>query len=74
MANDNGEEVLFPLIGYATAIVDGAVALRLDFVTTREEYASTSGEMQQYVMTPEAAIEIGRSLQQRGASALGTAN
>jgi hypothetical protein len=74
MANDNGEEVLFPLIGFATAVVDGAVALRLDFATTREEYASTDGEMQQFVMTPEAAVEIGKALQERGALALGGVN
>lgn len=48
--------------------------LLFDFATYRSDYATGEAESQQFVMTPEAAIEIGRALQERGALALGGAN
>lgn len=65
---------LYPLLGFTAGVIDGAVALRFDFATCREDYSAGEGESQQFVMTPEAAIEIGKALQERGALALGGAN
>lgn len=63
---DDDDAPLFPLIGFTVAIVDGAVALRMEFAATREQYATREGETQQYVMTPENAVEIGRALVETG--------
>lgn len=71
---DDDDEPLYPLLGFTAGVVAGAVALRLDFATCKEDYASGEGESQQFVMTPEAAIEIGKALQERGALALSGAN
>ncbi|MGV9005880.1 MAG: hypothetical protein ACOH1H_03985 [Brevundimonas sp.] len=57
---------LFPLLGFSAGILDGAVALRLDFATTREGYAAHQSHSRQFVMTPEAAMEVGRALMERG--------
>lgn len=71
---DDDDEPLYPLLGFTAGVVEGAVALRLDFATCKEDYASGEGESQHFVMTPEAAIEIGKALQERGTLALVGAN
>lgn len=70
-AFDRDDQPLFPLLGFTAGVVGGAVALRLEFGTCRETYTAGTGETQQYVMTPEAAIEIGQALIERGALAQG---
>lgn len=59
---DDDDAPAYPVLGYNLAVVDGAVVVRIEYATTREQYASREGETQQYVMTPENAVEIGRSL------------
>lgn len=66
MLNLENDARLYPLLGYAAGVIDSAVALRLDFATTRAGYAAGCSESQQYVMTADAAIDIGRALIQRG--------
>lgn len=61
---------LYPLIGYTAGIVDGAIAVRLEFATTRAEYAASAGQMMQFVMSPKAALELAEALRERGALAL----
>lgn len=63
---DDTDAPVYPVIGYTLAVVDGAVVVRIEYATTREEYASRKGETQQYVMTPENAVEIGRALVETG--------
>lgn len=63
---DDEDRPLYPLIAFTLAVVEGAVVARFEFATTREEYASREGETQQYVMTPENAVEIGRALMETG--------
>ena len=63
---DDDDAPLYPLIGYTAGIVEGAVAVRFEFATCRRDYASGEGESQQFVMTPEAAIELGKALMERG--------
>lgn len=74
MLIDDDDAPLYPLLGFTAGIVEGAVALRFDFATSRADYATGEGESQQFVMTPQAAIEIGKALQERGALAMGAAN
>lgn len=66
---DHDGPPLFPLIGFNAGVVDGAVALRLEFATCRDDYDASEGETQQFVMSPEAAIEIGAALIERGRAA-----
>lgn len=70
MFDDEEDAPLYPLLGFTAGVVGGAVALKFDFATCRDDYATGQGESQQFVMTPEAAIEIGKALQERGAMAL----
>lgn len=74
MFEDGDDAPLYPLLGFTAGVVQGAVALRFDFATCREDYSTGEGESQKFVMTPEAAIEIGKALQERGALALGGAH
>lgn len=66
MLNLENDAPLYPLLGYAAGVIDGAVVLRLDFATSRAGYAAGSSENQQYVLTADAAIDIGRALIERG--------
>jgi hypothetical protein len=61
---------LFPLIGYTAGIIDGAIAVRLEYATTRAEYAGRSGPSIQFVMSPAAALELAAALQERGQLAM----
>jgi uncharacterized membrane-anchored protein YhcB (DUF1043 family) len=61
---------LFPLLGYTVGVIDGAVAVRLEYATTREQYASREGEGQQYVMSPEHALNLAKALSETGTMAL----
>jgi hypothetical protein len=47
------------------------VALRIEFATSREEFASGEGEGRQFIMTVDAALEIGKGLIERAALAKG---
>jgi hypothetical protein len=63
---ESDEAPFFPLIGFNAGMVDGAVALRFEFAACREHYEAREGETQQFVMSPEAAIEIGSALIEQG--------
>ena len=63
---EDGTVTLFPVMAYSAGIFDGVVGLRLDFAPTGEHYAAGRGEAGQFALTPEAAIEIGRALIDRG--------
>lgn len=67
---EDDDAPFYPLLGFTAGLVQGAVAVRIEFATSREDYASGGSERQQFVMTPEAAIRIGKALQERGALAL----
>ena len=63
---DSDEAPLFPLIGFNAGMVGRAVALRMEFAVCREHYEAREGETQQFVMSPDAAIEIGSALIEQG--------
>lgn len=63
---DEDDAPVYPVIGYTLAVVDGAVVIRVEYATTRAEYECREGETQQYVMTPDNAVEIGRALMETG--------
>lgn len=63
---EDDDAPLYPLIGFTIGLVDGAVAVRFEYASSRAEWQSRAGESQQYVMTPENAVEIGRALVQTG--------
>jgi len=67
---DEKDAPLYPLIGFTAGIVDGAVALELEVATDREDYEKREGSVVATVMTPAAAIEIGKALVERGELAL----
>ena len=67
---DADDKPLFPLIGFNAGAAGAAVALRLEYATCRKEYAAAKGETLQFVMTPDAAIEIGAALIEWGRAAL----
>lgn len=64
--SDSEDAPHFPLIGFNAGMVDGAVALRFEFAACREHYEAREGETQQFVMSPDAAIEIGSALIEQG--------
>lgn len=47
-------------------MVGQAVALRMEFAVCRDDYEAGEGETQQFVMSPDAAIEIGTALVEQG--------
>lgn len=61
-----------PVVGYTVGVLDGAVALELEGATTAEQLSALEGEATQYVLTPKAAIDLGRALMERGELAQGT--
>ena len=63
---DRDDAPLFPLIGFNTGVVGKAVALRMEFAVCRDGYEAGDGETQQFVMSPDAAIEIGMALVEQG--------
>lgn len=63
------DAALYPLIGYTAGIIDGAIAVRLEYATTRAEYAAQAGQSIQFVMSPAAALELAEALRERGALA-----
>lgn len=68
---DNDDDApLYPLMGFSAGIVDGAIAIRLEYATTRAEYAASAGQSMQFVMTPAAALDLAEALRERGALAL----
>lgn len=63
---DDDETPIYPVLGFTLAVIDGAVALRIEYAATREQYEARDGEVQQYVMTPANAVEIGRAMVETG--------
>lgn len=63
---DGEDAPLFPLIGFNAGVIGQAVALRMEFAVCRDDYEAGDGEIQQFVMSPDAAIEIGTALVQQG--------
>lgn len=51
---------LYPLLGFTAGVIDGAVALRFDFATCRDDYSTGEGERQQFVMTPRPPLRLER--------------
>ncbi|RZJ02093.1 MAG: hypothetical protein EON90_00405 [Brevundimonas sp.] len=68
MNSDDDDAPVYPLLGFSAGVMEGAVARRLDFATCKEGYASGDSVIHQFVMTPDAAIEIGRALLERRAN------
>jgi len=66
---DDDDAPLFPVMAYTVGVVEGTVVFRVEYAASQEQYGSRSGEMQQYVLTPDAAIAFGRALAERGALA-----
>lgn len=57
--SDGDDAFLFPPIGFNAGVVRHAVALRLEFAVCCDDYDAREGETQQFVMSREAAIEVG---------------
>lgn len=67
--DDDQDAPVYPLIGFTAGVIDGAVALRLEFATSRDQYSTGDGETQTFVMSRAAAIEISEALEECGAVA-----
>lgn len=65
-APDSDDAPLFPVIGFNAGIVEGAIALRIEFAVCQDDYEAGAGETQQFVMSPAAALEIGTALIEQG--------
>ncbi|HEV2081586.1 MAG TPA: hypothetical protein VGR32_03930 [Brevundimonas sp.] len=59
-----------PVVGYTIGVLDGAVALELEGACSAEQLAALEGETTQFILSPRAAIEIGKALMERGELAL----
>jgi len=57
---------MLPVLGFTASVIDGAVLLKIEYATTRQDYRAGLGETQQFVMMPEAAVSIGAALLERG--------
>lgn len=66
---DDDDLPLYPLIGFNVGAVGDAITLRLEYATDRAEYEAQDGLEQQFVMSPAAAVEIGRALLRLGEEA-----
>ncbi|WP_292035678.1 MULTISPECIES: hypothetical protein [unclassified Brevundimonas] len=64
--SDDDEVPLRPVVQFSAGIVDGAIALELVSAETVEQLLLMEGSASRYVLTPDAAIEIGRALIERG--------
>lgn len=61
---------LFPVLGYTVGVIDGAIAVRLDYATTADQYEGRSGERQHYVLSAEHALDLAKALAETGTLAL----
>lgn len=73
---EDDETPLRPVVQFSAGIIDEAVALELVAAETVEQLLLQEGVTKRFVLTPDAAIEIGRALIERGELALrsGTLN
>ncbi len=60
------EKGLRPVVQFSAGIVDQAIALELVAAETVEQLLMMEGVTERFVLTPEAAIEIGQALVERG--------
>ncbi|CAM2917512.1 hypothetical protein [Brevundimonas diminuta] len=63
--SDDGKG-LRPVVQFSAGIVDQAIALELVAAETVEQLLLMEGVTERFVLTPEAAIEIGQALIERG--------
>lgn len=57
---------LRPVVQFSAGIIDEAVMLELVAAETVEQLVLLEGVSERFVLTPEAAVEIGRALIERG--------
>jgi hypothetical protein len=67
---DDETAPLYPLLSYTVGVIDGAIAIRLEYATTRDQYESREGASEHYVMSPEHALDLARALTETGSPAL----
>lgn len=63
---DEDNAPLRPVVQFSAGIIDEAVMLELVAAETVEQLVLLEGVTERFVLTPEAAIEIGRALIERG--------
>lgn len=59
---DDDDAPVYPLLGYGTGEVDGAVVVSLELATNPEEYETRSGSWMSAAMTADHAIAFGKDL------------
>lgn len=59
---DEDEVTIYPLLGYGTGVVDGAVAISLEMALDADQYDAGEGSWISTAMSAEQAIEFGREL------------
>ena len=64
--SEDDEAPLRPVVQFSAGIVDEAVAPELVADETVEQLLMKEGVKERFVLTPDAAIEIGRALIERG--------
>ncbi len=64
--SEDDEAPLRPVVQFSAGIVDEAVAPELVAAETVEQLLMQEGVKERFVLTPDAAIEIGRALIERG--------
>jgi len=57
---------LYSLLGFTCGVVETAVALQIEGATRVEELRANEGRVTAYALTPQAAIDLGRALIERG--------
>lgn len=64
--SDDDEAPLRPVVQFSAGVMDEAVALELVAAETVEQLLLLEGRTSRFVFTPDAAIEIGQALIERG--------
>lgn len=64
--SEDDEAPLRPVVQFSAGIIDEAVALELVAAETVEQLLLQEGVTERFVLTPDAAIEIGQALIERG--------
>ena len=59
---DDEDVTIYPLLGYGTGVVEGAVAISLEMALDEEQYESREGSWISTAMTADQAIEFGKEL------------
>ena len=70
---DDEDAPVYPLLGYGTGEVNGAIVVSFELATDQEEYETRVGSWISTAMSAENAIELGRALIQLGEQANATA-